>query len=479
LAQSKDKTKALPAALPLEEVVLGALLLDKEAIFTISSLLSIPHFYKAEHRLIYSAILSLYNKSNPIDLLTVAEALKEQGKLESIGGPYYLVELTNRVASSANVEEHAKILIQKWMRREGIAQGYRFINSCFDPTKDIFSSFDIQEAAIEQVKGSNVGAGGKSNLQILQELDTQIERNSKRGSIGLALFGIPILDEAIGGAEEDDFILIAGRPSMGKSSLLNSAAKHCILNKIPALFWSSEMTNTNTICRVVAALTDIPYDTLFRGLELTQEEQDKKAWAYNEIAEAPVFFEELAGVTVRDFKSRVVTLQKKHNLKAAFFDRIGLFSNLPEVSSKSTSDQIGANSKIMRQMALQLKLPIIALNQLNRQVEQRPLKIPMLSDLRNSGDLEQDATKVILLYRPEYYGIMQDENGEDTAGAAYFICPKNRNGNTGTYKAAFKGDCMYFKNEIDKDFKDNKSTPPATLTIGNIARNRTDEKIPF
>ena len=445
----QKETKLVPE--DLEAIILGALMQDKEAIYTISSILKADHFGHLNNRLTYEAIMALHHRGSAIDLITVAQELKDMGKLKAVGGPNFLINHANRVASGANIEHHAYIVLQYYMRREALQLGSTITSLALTNEEDIHNTLDVAEVMLEDIKGTTAGAKQQTNQDIAEGLMETIERNRTTGRLGRPIFGIKELDDFIEGASDEDVIIVAARPAMGKSSLFNTAVKYHVENNIPALFWSCEMTNKTTMARALAACTGIPYYKIMKADFNGNEEQIFHYWL-DRIIKAPVFFEQTAGINALDFKSKVVTLQKKHGITAAFIDRIGLLNDMPGTSNDNKSNRVGATTKIFRQMAINLGIPIIAINQLSRKVEERALKIPMLSDLRESGNIEQDATKVLLVYRPEYYDILLDDEGESTIGKAFFIVAKNTNGKTGTVKTGFTGDCMYFHSEEENNF---------------------------
>lgn len=491
--KKKDKTnqtdlstyvfgKTQPQAIPLEEAVLGALMLDKDAFIQVSSILQVESFYKQGHQSIYKAMLKLFAKSQPIDLLTVTEEVKSAGELEKIGGPYYIVELTNRVASAANIEYHSRIIAQKYIQRRLIKTGTDIIRKSYEDTTDVFDLFDEIDVEMLEIRDSFLKGKVQTNMEIRAELVKDMEKASERdGNItGLPIFGIPHLDQMLNGAEEDDFILVAGRPGMGKSSLGNSAIANCVKHDFPIAFWSMEMTNKKTYARAASGISGVPYSRIIRG-KCEPHEWDLVDDAMNKLDASKVIIRN-DRVNIHELRSQIISMIRKHGIKALIFDRIGLIKKTR--NSLNDFDHVSEISPLLRATANELGIPIIAMSQLSRAVETRGgAKRPMLSDLRNSGALEQDATKVIFCYRPEYYKIFEDEEGNNLVGKGELIVAKNSNGPTDTAFANFSADCMIYKApKTDKTFNDiDDCASDNTFSNNNIMTDtRTnDDDIPF
>lgn len=474
--------KVQPQAVELEEAVLGALMLDKDAFLQVMNTLSAEVFYKEAHQKVYTAMLQLFKKAAPIDLLTVTEEVKLSGDLEMVGGPYMLVELTNRVASAANIEYHSRVLVQKYMQRNLIKISTETIRAAYEDTTDVFDLYDNLEIKLMNTKEQIRKGSNKSNVNISIELMKDIEKAKSRanGILGIPIFGIQELDEMLNGAEEDDFILIAGRPGMGKSSLANSIIINAIENDIPMVMWSIEMTSKKTFARTVSGLSGVPYKTIIRG-QANHYEAEAIQRAIDKINNSKIIFRE-DPVNIHEFRSEVISMKQKHDIEAVIFDRIGLFSKSDLKHNDFT--HISEVSPILRRTANELKMPMIIISQLSRAVETRGgMKRPMLSDLRNSGSLEQDATKVIFCYRPEYYKITEDNEGRSTKGKGELIVAKNSNGQSQTIHVDFKSECMVYK-EIKKDGVEdhefwNNTVNNATNNQVMLTEQMSDDDIPF
>jgi replicative DNA helicase len=413
-------------------------------------------------------------KSAPIDLLTLTEEVKTSGDLEMIGGPFALVELTNRVASSANIEYHARILVQKYLQRNLIKLSTDTIKAAYEDTTDVFDLYDNLEIKLMNTKDQIRKGANKSNINISMELMKDIEKAKMKenGIIGIPIFGISELDEMLNGAEEDDFILIAGRPSMGKSSLANSIIINAIENDIPLVMWSIEMTSKKTFARAVSGLSGVPYKTIIRG-QANPYEHEAIMKAFDKINNSKIIFRE-DPVNIHEFRSQVISMKQKHGIQAVIFDRIGLFTKTDP--KHNDFNHISEVSPILRRTANELKIPMIIISQLSRAVETRGgTKRPMLSDLRNSGSLEQDATKVIFCYRPEYYEIMEDEDGNSTKGKGELIVAKNSNGQSKTVQVAFQSQCMIYKPITEEE----KNEANFWNNAIQLSQRVADEDVPF
>lgn len=475
--------KVQPQALDLEEVVLGALMLDREAVYEVMPILRPESFYKDAHQTVYQAMVNLYTNNDPIDVMTVVQEVLKLGKLEAVGGPYFISQLTNRVASSANVAYHAKIVAEKALQRQMIAFGTELIRNSYENTTDVKELFNNTDIGMMKMREQYFREGTLSNVSIAKGLMDDIEKAKTRssGTLGESLFGIPELDKQLNGAEEDDFILIAGRPGMGKSSLGNSIIKNCIEQDISMAFWSLEMTAKKTYARAVSGMTGVAYGRIIRG-QISQSEQEQVYDAMTAINNSKVSFL-TERVNIHEFRSQVIALKRKKGIRAVVFDRIGLMKKTR--LSMSDFDHISEVSPIFRAVANEVGIPIIAISQLSRDVEKRGgAKRPQLSDLRNSGALEQDATKVIFCFRPEYYGTTEDENGNSLVGKGELIIAKNSNGPTTTVKADFEGSCMIFREPSEDEASNTaSSTAPENKSVNTAPTvtvvNEVKDDLPF
>lgn len=427
----------------LEQVIIGALLLDANAIHLVSSMLKPEHFCKHEHFLIYEAILDCYSKNVPIDLLTITETCRKLETLETIGGPIYLVALTNRVASAANIEYHCKLVLQSWGMRKLIHLGKNTFKKAGASNSDFFELLNEVELEITNLKDGILSGSSRNLESIIKSTLDQIEKTNPEDNMrGIPLTGIEEFDRLIGGGEENDLIIIAGRPSMGKSSLVNSILLHACRSKVPLLMWSLEMSSEETMNRLASAMSNIPLNRL-RNNQMNNDEWILLTNTLENISNSSIDIQDNAGITVTDFRSKIIMLKRTIGLRVAILDRIGLLKFM--IPNGNPVQEIEKITKLLRRTAKETGVTIIALNQINRGVETRAGNcIPKLSDLRGSGSLEQDATKVVMVYRPEYYGIYEDEKGGSTKGKAVLLVEKNTFGETGVVLCKFDGERTQF-----------------------------------
>lgn len=476
-----NEIKQQPQSQDLEAVVLGAILQDKDAIVDVSTILKIESFYNPKHQIVFDAMLQLYAEFNPIDILTVTEKTISMGQDKAVTA-YDIVELTNRVASAANVEYHCRIIQQKWIKRKSLENAHDTIVKCYDDTFDCFEILNKQELELNDINDTILTGKTDTNLSLANELLDDIERVSSSTDkiLGVRLFGITELDEALDGGENDDLIVIAARPGMGKSSLFNSAAVNAIRENEAVLIWSAEMSKVNQVARIISALADIDYGRMRRG-ELEDYEIKKRDAAIDLFIQSKVIIKDKAGVNSIELRSEIIAMKRKYAIKAAFFDRI---EKLSPISNEDDRRRISFATGLLKRTAQEVGIPIIIAAQLNREVEKESDKRPQLSHLRNSGSLEEDATKVVFIYRPEYYDFMETADGLDTAGLGEMIIAKNRNKETGSVNTKFNGKCMVYENLIQKDtdfdFLDNEKGSHVEDNI-NLRRVDTSSNniIPF
>lgn len=426
----------------LEEVILGTVLIDAHAIHLVAQLLKPAVFGVADHRAVYLQMLQLYEKSHPIDLVTVAGACQSSGLLKQIGGPARLSAFTNRVASSANLEYHIRILMQEWLRKEIIKVCNEGRAKAIGGEEDALELLPNIMTHLLAMSDEIARSKTQSLERIASHLFRQIEEQ-QQGKELVPLFNLPRLDQSLDGAEAGDFIVIGARPSMGKSSLINNVLKASVDNHMPTYFMSLEMTATETMTRLLAACTEIDGRKIKRGA-LTEAEFALLHDQMERITQAPLMIDETSGASVLDFRAKVISYKRTHDIKVAILDRIGL---LEFINPKgNTLEEIKRITKMLRRTAKELNICIIAISQLNRAVDNRiGSKEPQLSDLRDSGSLEQDAKKILLLYRPEIYQILQDENGDSLKGIGIISIAKNTNGVEGKFPFRFDAPTTQFK----------------------------------
>lgn len=418
-----------PQAVELEEAVLGALMLEKDSIITVQEFVTPEAFYTEEHRLIYRAIEELSSELKPIDLYTVTERLKVKKELKKVGGASYLAQLTQKVGSAANVEFHAKIVAQKYVQRELIRSATEIQRRSYDESTDVTDLIGFAEQEIFKVAEGHVKRSVQSAADVLARTLAQIEENAKNKS---AFNGVPsgfmALDRVTMGWQPSDLIIIAARPSMGKTAFTLTMARNMSVDHEQAVaFFSLEMPAHQLMMRLVVAETGIPGNDLKLG-RLSPEQWRHLESATKPLGSAKLFIDDTPALSVFEFRSKARRLKIHNDIKIIIIDYLQLMTGNQDTKG-NREQEVAFISRTLKAIAKELNVPIIALSQLSRATEMRGgSKRPQLSDLRESGAIEQDADIVAFIHRPEYYGINQDENGMPTAGLAEIILAKHRNG---------------------------------------------------
>ncbi|MCP4122719.1 MAG: replicative DNA helicase [Bacteroidetes bacterium] len=431
--------KLPPQARDLEDAVLGAIMIDKHAIGDVVDILKPSSFYDERNNMVYEAILELFEQSEPIDLLTVTQQLKKLGNLEAVGGPYYLTELTSRVASSANSEFHARIVVQKYIQRELIRVSSLIIEDAYEDTTDVFDLLDKAEKGIFEITNNNLRRGMQDMQQLVAKALNEIsEVRESKGLIGIPS-GFVELDRMTSGWQPTDLIIVAARPAMGKTSfVLNMARNAAVDHDAAVAVFSLEMGATQLAKRLITSETEIEADKIKNGRLESYEwaELNKKV---EKLSQSKLFIIDTPAINIFELRAQCRRLKSAHDIKMIFIDYLQLMSGTSEGKGSGNREQEISNiSRSLKSIAKELNIPVIALSQLSRAVETRGGdKRPMLSDLRESGAIEQDADMVLFLYRPDYYGFLQDEEGNSTQGIAEVIISKHRNGATGTIPLRF------------------------------------------
>ncbi len=443
--------KVPPQALELEEAVLGALLLEKKAVDDVIDVLSPESFYKEANQKIYAAVKELFGDSMPIDLLTVTEKLKSTGDLEFVGGPYYISQLTNRVASAANIEFHARIIAQKHILRELIRISTSTITKAFDDSTDVFDLLDEAENDLFQVAQSNIRKTGDSMSSLVQQAIITIE---ELGNKGEGVSGVPTgfrdLDEMTSGLQPSDLLILAARPAMGKTSFALTLARNTAVDfgKGVAVF-SLEMSSIQLVTRLISAETQLTSEKLRKG-KLTDYEWEQLTSKIDSLSKAPLFIDDTPAISVFELRAKCRRLKSQHDIQLIVIDYLQLMT--AGGSGGSREQEISTISRSLKSIAKELSVPVMALSQLSRAVETRTgHKRPMLSDLRESGAIEQDADIVMFLYRPSYYGFTEDEEGNSVEGITELIIAKHRNGKVDTVKLKFIDHLAKF---VDNDYNE-------------------------
>ncbi len=423
--------KIPPQAIDLEEAVLGAIMLEKDALTAVLDILKAEMFYKEAHQKIYKAILGLFEKSESIDILTVTNQLKKNGELEIVGGAYYITQLTSRVASSANIEYHTRIISQKYLQRELIRSSTEIIKEAFNDSTDVFELLDTAEQNLFAIGEGNLKSKFSMMKDSVVESIRQIKAASRQeGGFNGVPTGFMALDRITGGWQKSDLVVIAARPGMGKTALMLTMARNIAVDfKKPVAFFSLEMNTTQLVTRLISSETELPAEKLKKGT-LENHEWAQLESRVTRLSDAPLIIDDSPALTIFDLRAKARRLKQQHKIELIVIDYLQLMSGSGD-NRGNREQEISNISRSLKSLAKELNIPIIALSQLSREVEKRGgTKRPILSDLRESGAIEQDADMVIFIYRAEYYKIELDERNQPTKGMAEIIIAKHRNGPT-------------------------------------------------
>ncbi|MCX7954596.1 MAG: replicative DNA helicase [Bacteroidales bacterium] len=432
--------KIPPQDTDIEEAILGAIMLDKEACHLIIDNLRPEHFYKEQHQKIYEAILSLYNKMEQVDILTVKDELQKRKELEEVGGLTYLSKLTNKIASTAHVELHSKILIQKYLLRELIRIANEIQRKAYNDEEDVYDLIDYSQNEIFNLTTGNIKRDAMPLSELIGDAVTQIKEASKHET---KLSGIPSgfidIDRITGGWQNSDLIIVAARPSMGKTSFVISMARNMALeHNIAVGIFSLEMSSIQLVHRLLSMETEIPSSKIRNG-DLNNDEWERILNKINILEKAKIFIDDTPAISIATLRAKSRRLVSQQNVKLIIIDYLQLMTvGGSEKSNMTREQEVSTISRSLKALARDLNIPVIALSQLNRAVETRGglNKKPQLSDLRDSGAIEQDADLVIFIHRPEKY-IDQTEDGLPTKGLAQIIIAKHRNGPTAEVNLKF------------------------------------------
>jgi replicative DNA helicase len=431
--------KVPPQARDLEEAVLGAIMLEKGAFDAVVEILKPECFYVDAHQRIYKAMQSLANKSQPIDILTVVEELRFKEELEIVGGPYYVTKLTNAVVSSANIEAHSRIILQKFIQRELIRISGEIISDAYEDSTDVFDLLDQAESKMYEVTSNHLKNNYESIDSVLVKTIQRIEdlRHKNEDITGVPS-GFPSLDRVTYGWQSTDLIILAARPAVGKTAFALNLARSAALHPTkptPVALFSLEMSAGQLVQRILSAESEIHLEKISRGKMEEHEMKQLYAKGIQRLAQAPIFIADTAALNIFELRAKCRRLKNMGNIGLIIIDYLQLMSGTGDRNS-NREQEISTISRSLKGLAKELQVPIIALSQLSREVEKRKdgNKMPQLSDLRESGAIEQDADMVMFLYRPEYYDITQDEMGDNNRGETHVRIAKHRNGSLETIK---------------------------------------------
>ena len=437
-----------PQAVDLEKAVLGAMMLEKNAVTDTIDILLQDSFYDPKHQYIFGAIKELFGSSKPIDILTVTDKLKKNGELEAAGGAAYISQLTSRIASTAHVEYHARVISEKYIKRELIRMCSEVMRDAFDDTNDVFDVLNKAEGDLFKIAENNMGKAVDVMQNVVREAIEEIEKASQNSD---GISGVPTgffaLDKLTAGWQRSDMIVIAARPAMGKTAFVLSMARNTAVDfNMGVAIFSLEMSSVQLVKRLIASETRLPAEKLRKG-DLRDDEFQQLHSRITKLSTAPIYIDDTPGISVFDLRAKCRRLKMQYDIQMVIIDYLQLMTAGGQKGQGNREQEISTISRSIKEIAKELNIPIIALSQLSRSVEQRGGdKKPVLSDLRESGAIEQDADIVSFIYRPEYYGFLQDEEGNSNAGVGEIIVAKHRNGGLDSIRLRFIKEFARFDN---------------------------------
>lgn len=439
-----DIGKIPPNDTEAEQAVLGSMLTDKDATIAAIEVLKEDDFYREDNKIIYRAILNLYNSAEPIDIITLKEELTSMGKFDSVGGLEYLADLPEKVPTTANVEKYIKIVEEKAILRNLIKTANEIINLGYDPTEDVEDIMDTAEKKIFDIMQSKNQKGYTPIKDILVDTFAELEKlyNQKQHITGVPT-GFADLDYKTAGLHGSDLVLVAARPAMGKSAFaLNIASNAAIKAKVPVAIFSLEMSKEQMVNRILCSEAMVDSNKVRTG-KLDEQDWGKLAASLGPLSESEIYIDDTPGISVMEIRAKCRKLKLEKNIGLVVIDYLQLIQGSNKRGG-SREQEISEISRSLKILAKEINVPVIALSQLSRAPEQRPDHRPMLSDLRESGAIEQDADIVMFLYRDDYY----NEDSEKK-NVAEVILAKHRAGSTGTVELLWLGNYTKFVN-IDK-----------------------------
>lgn len=488
-----------PQAVDLEKAVLGSMMLEKNAVTDCIDILKKESFYDPKHQYIFSVIQDLFGSSQPIDILTVTDKLRKNGELEAAGGAVYISQLTSRVASTAHVEYHARIISEKHIKRELIKMSNDILKDAFEDTNDVFDVLNKAEGELFKIAENNMGKAVDVMQNVVREAIEEIETASQNSD---GISGVPTgffgLDKVTAGWQRSDMIVIAARPAMGKTAFVLSMARNTAVDfNMGVAVFSLEMSSVQLVKRLIASEARLSAEKLRKG-DLRDDEFQQLHTRISKLSTAPIYIDDTPGISIFDLRAKCRRLKMQYDIQIVIIDYLQLMTaGSAKGGAGSREQEISQISRSIKEIAKELNVPIIALSQLSRSVEQRGGdKKPVLSDLRESGAIEQDADQVVFIYRPEYYGLVEDENGLPTEGIGEIIVAKNRHGSLDNVRLRFIKHLTRFDNLDSFDEpefgstsftpnKDFESGGADTITLGskmnddNDFLTNTSEEVPF
>lgn len=470
-----DYGRIQPQAPELEEAVLGALMIEKDAYSLVSEILRPESFYEHRHQLIYAAITDLAVNQKPVDILTVKEQLSKRGELEEVGGPFYITQLSSKVASSAHIEYHARIIAQKYLARELITFTSNIQSKAFDETLDVDDLMQEAEGKLFEISQRNMKKDYTQINPIIAEAYEQIQKAAARtdGLSGLES-GYTKLDKMTSGWQKSDLIIIAARPAMGKTAFVLSMAKNIAVNfRNPVALFSLEMSNVQLVNRLISNVCEIPSEKIKSG-QLACYEWQQLDYKLKDLQDAPLYVDDSPLMKMDVLCNKAHYLVKEKGVKLIAIDYVQLLYNDVKYTENRYSE-INYFTRRLKSLAKELNIPIIITSQLNRAIESREgidAKRPQLIDLRDSGTLCDDSDLILFLHRPEYYKNFQDDRGNDMRGMAEIIIAKHRNGAVGEILLRFKGEFCRFSN-LEEDMCIPMPGEPIGTMFGSSSISKT------
>jgi replicative DNA helicase len=439
--------KLPPQNLEAEQSVLGAILIDNNALPRCLEILDPEDFYKLSHRKIFFAMTDLFDKNEPIDLITLTDQLKKNDELEAVGGIAYLSLMVNMVPTAANVKYHSHIVREKALLRGLVQSANEIASKVYEDNLDAEDLVDYAERSIFKISDKRVKASFVTLKEVIRDSFEMIEQlYDKKETVTGVSSGFRDLDDLTTGFQKGDLIIVGGRPSMGKTAFALNIAQHVGLElKEPVAIFSLEMAREQLAIRMLCAEAMVNSNSIRKGF-IKKEDWHKLTSAASNLTGAPIFIDDTSGITVLELRAKARRLKIEHGLSLVIVDYLQLMRG--KGSFERREQEISDISRSLKGLAKELSVPVIAVSQLNRSVEQRRPPTPILADLRESGAIEQDADVIIFLYRDEIY------NKEAKKGHSEVIIAKQRNGPTGTVHLAFMSTCTRFLNMVDRDIED-------------------------
>lgn len=442
-------TKKPPQAIDIEQAIIGEILSNGKAIENTLEIISEDSFYKMEHQEVFRACSNLYKQTKPINLLSVKNELIRMQKLDYVGGQYALVELMKK--ANSNIEYNSLILAERYVKRSLIMMSMGVQEESYKDETDAFDVLEMGQQMIEKIEKSVAIGKIDTVLDLFYESENRNNEIIKRHGLSGVPSGFTEIDKITGGFQKSDLILLAARPAMGKTSLMLNFVRNAAVDfKEPVACFSLEMSSMQLMHRLQSSETGIPLEKFMR-IGLTKDEVEFNHKKCEKLASSPIYIDDTAGLSIFELKVKLRKLVREKGVKMAVIDYVQLMTVGKGVDVNGREQEISYISRNLKAIAKDLNIPIIALSQLSRKVEERADRLPMLSDLRESGSLEQDADIVMFIYRPEYYGIMQDEDNNSTVGKAAILIDKHRNGATAKPKIGFKHELVLFHNLVDEN----------------------------